>query len=180
MPEPPKPAHADRHDRYAVDPPMAKDADDAKPLHGADNGARLFTPGDRSPARPNHDHADRYDSDGYASADVPPALPPYRENSRYDSPTPPQRRRHRAWARPIQAAWSAPRRPCRLPNMTGDYRREAVESRSDGGLRHSRRGFVVQQSRRRDATTASTKCSRTTATGRFPRGSTARAHISRP
>lgn len=87
IPDPPKPAQEDRRGRYALDPPVLKGVGDIRPPRVTDSDAR----GKDSPRHSSKSRASRTDTNGFAStSDLPPPLPPYREKSRYENPTPQQ------------------------------------------------------------------------------------------
>ena len=101
MPDPPKPSDANRHERYALDPPAGRDVDNA-------------------------------------SVDAAPALPPYRENSRLEHPTPqPPTSSHADPSYLGSKERSAPTMPV-APYGTNEYRRESVGARyNDSAPRRS-------------------------------------------
>jgi nucleoid-associated protein YgaU len=90
MPDPPKPPHADRHERYSMDPPTGqdRDANDTKPLRDGDSDVRLVAPGDEPPARLAHRGRD--EASGFASVEPAPDPSRYRDQNdrRFDN-TPP-------------------------------------------------------------------------------------------
>ena len=90
MPEPPKPSRTDSQDRYAMDPPSPRDMHKAG-MPGDDplRGSKAEIRESRQPGS-HRAMSSRDSSDGFASVEAPPALPPYRERSRLDDPMPPQ------------------------------------------------------------------------------------------
>lgn len=87
MPDPPKPSHANRHERYSMEQPsdLDRDANEMKPLRDADNEVRLVTPDDEPPARLGHRSRD--DSSGFAAVEPAPTPSSYRDrgDSRFDN-----------------------------------------------------------------------------------------------
>ncbi len=129
MPDSPKPSHANRRDRYALNPPAGKDVDDAGPPREVDNDARLVAPGDEASSRSGV----RIIGDN-ASAGIPPAPLPHRESSRYGTPTPPQPPAllHAGPSYSGSMERSTPTMPV-AQYGTDDYRRESTGFRRNSG-----------------------------------------------
>jgi nucleoid-associated protein YgaU len=151
MPDPPKPPHAGRHERYALDPPADKAMDDVKPLQEAGNDMRLLAPRDEKSAHSGMRGSGRADSGGYASADSPPALPSHRERSRFETPATLQ---SPAPLRPDASYSMEERSTPTIPVAQydgDDYRRQPTTSRRSGNeFRRSATAMSYSAPPRRD------------------------------